>query len=248
MIVNLFVFIIGTMVGSFLNVCIYRLPKEKSIVFPSSHCPKCNAPIRPINNVPLISYVFLLGKCQSCKKNISPRYPIVELLTGLAFLAVRLKAPAPIDFFFLALFVSLLIIGFFSDLEEMIIPDEIIVVGLAAGLVFNYLKGDAANAMLAAATGYAVFYVIGKVSTFIAKKDALGFGDVKLAAMLGAFLGPAGFWNTFFIAYLSGAVISIPLLLSGAKKREDYIPFGPFLITGAVITLFWGPQLIVAIF
>ncbi|MFH1259851.1 MAG: prepilin peptidase, partial [Elusimicrobiota bacterium] len=133
MLVNIFIFFIGTVFGSFLNVCIRRLPKEESIVFPASHCPKCMAPIRPTDNVPIISFLLLKGRCRGCRENIALQYPLVEFITGIAFFAAYyVNGLAPV-FYFWALFLSLFIIGFFTDYNEEIIPDEIIFVGLIAG-------------------------------------------------------------------------------------------------------------------
>jgi len=142
----------------------------------------------------------------------------------------------------------LLIIGFFTDLEEQIIPDEIVVIGILAGFIFNITKGQTINSLLGAASGFAIFFLIAEIAKFIVKKDAIGFGDLKLAAMLGAFLGTSGFWNTFLLAYLLGAVISIGLIIFKFKKMGDYIPFGPFLIIGAALTLYFGPFLILQYF
>lgn len=248
MVVNLFVFFVGTIFGSFLNVCIHRLPKELSIVFPPSHCPKCGKPIHPTDNIPLISYLLLRGKCRNCKEKISVRYPLVEFITGLAFLAGYLKDPSLFSFPFVLVFLSLLIIAFFSDLEEQIIPDEVVIIGLVSGLVFNAARGMLFQSLIGAATGFAVFFLIAKIAGFFAKKEALGFGDLKLAAMLGAFLGVVGFWETFVLAYLLGAAISVFLLAVKIKKMGDYIPFGPFLILGAAISFFWGPIFCLAVF
>ncbi len=248
MLVNLFIFLTGSIIGSFLNVCIARLPKEESVVFPSSHCPKCNKNIRPIDNIPIISYLFLLGKCRFCQKTISFRYPLVELLSGVGFIFLYISTSSLPEFIFWSLIYFLFIIAFFTDLEEQIIPDEVIIIGLISGLIFMYFRGAIVDSILGAAYGVTMFFLIAKIAKFIAKKDALGFGDVKLGAMIGAIFGVAGFWNTFMWSYLIGAAISILLLVTKIKKTGDYIPFGPFLILGAIITYFGGPQLLLAIF
>lgn len=248
MLVNLFVFILGAIIGSFLNVCISRLPKEESVVFPSSHCPKCNKNIKPTDNIPILSYLLLLGKCRFCQKTISFRYPLVELLSGIGFIFLYLSTNSLLEFSFWSLIYFLFVIAFFTDLEEQIIPDEVIIIGLISGLIFKYFTGTIIDSLFGAAYGVTIFFLIAKIAKFIAKKDALGFGDVKLGAMIGAILGVAGFWNTFMWSYLLGAAISLILLATKIKKTGDYIPFGPFLILGAIITYFWGPQLLLAIF
>lgn len=246
MLVNLLVFVLGAMLGSFLNVCIYRLPREESVVFPASHCPQCGKNILPFDNIPIISWLLLGGKCRSCKENISIRYPLVELITAVSVFLLYQKLGITSDLFFFSVFVSVLIIGFFTDLAEQIIPDEIVIVGVIAGFSRALLNGSFLDSLFGAAAGFAVFFMIEKLAKIVFKKEGLGFGDVKLAAMLGAFLGTAGFSNTFLLSYFLGAIVSIPLLFFKIKKMGEYIPFGPFLILGAAATFVFGPFLLLA--
>lgn len=246
MLVNLLVFVLGAVLGSFLNVCIYRLPREESVVFPTSHCPQCGKNILPFDNIPIISWLILRGKCRSCGKKIPAHYPLVELLTAVLILPLYQKFGLTSELFFSAVFVSVLIVGFFTDLFEQIIPDEIVIVGLIAGFSRALLNGSFFDSLFGAAAGFAVFFVIEKLAKIIFKKEGLGFGDVKLAAMLGAFLGTAGFWNTFLLSYFLGAIVSLSLLFFKIKKMGEYIPFGPFLILGAAATFVFGPFLLLA--
>ncbi|OGC04675.1 hypothetical protein A2276_01705 [candidate division WOR-1 bacterium RIFOXYA12_FULL_43_27] len=240
MLVNLLVFALGAMLGSFLNVCIYRLPREESVIFPASHCPKCGRNILPLDNIPVLSWLILGGKCRFCKEKISARYPLVELITAVSIFLLYQKFGLTSDLFFFSVFASVLIVGFFTDLAEQIIPDEIVIVGLIAGFSRALLNGSFFDSLFGAASGFAVFFIIEKLAKIIFKKEGLGFGDVKLAAMLGAFLGAAGFWHTFVAAYVLGAIVSVFLLVLKIKKMGDYIPFGPFLIIGALLVLAIG--------
>ncbi len=247
MVVNIFIFILGAVIGSFLNVLIYRLPREESIVYPSSHCPNCKKAIFWYDNIPIVSFILLRGRCRNCGNPISPRYLLVEFMTGILFLLI-----GPIfgfgiwdfGFYFAAFFICLLIVAFFSDLETEIIPDEIMILGIPFGLLFNLLKGNLQAAVLGCALGYSFLFLISLFGRSVFKKDALGYGDVKLAALMGAWLLYDKVLLGVFLGYLIGAVVSIILLSAKIKKFGDYIPFGPYLATGAFLAFFWGPQII----
>ncbi len=249
-VILIFVFLFGISFGSFFNVLIYRLPLDKSIWHPPSHCPKCNKPIKFYDNIPLLSFLILGGKCRSCGTTISLRYPAVELLTGLlaviaiyyfGFTARGLEA---------ALLSLLFVPIFFIDLEHWIIPDSLdlpwIIVGLALGFVPGAFVGWKA-ALLGAVAGGGLFFAIMWLGKILFRKEAMGFGDVKLAAMLGAFLGG---WNLLLIMILAsflGSVVGIALIVfSRGKERTTYVPFGPFLVGASLITIYFGNSIISA--
>lgn len=247
MLVNIFVFILGLTVGSFLNVCIYRLPREKSVILPRSFCPACATPIRFYDNLPVISYFLLGGKCRSCKKPISPRYPLVELLTGFLFLSIPVVLGLRISdfgFYASAVFICFLVISFFSDLETQLLPDSPAVLVIITGLLYNYLEGTLASSLWGLFWGAAILYLISFFGKLYYKKEVLGGGDMKLAAAFGAFFGWQGLLLSLFLGYLIGAVLALLLLATGRKKLDDYIPFAPALVLGAFITLYWGRQII----
>ena len=240
MLVNIFVFLLGCVIGSFLNVCIYRLPRGESIIHPPSHCPKCQNKILWYDNIPILSYLLLRGKCRHCKGEISLRYPLVEALTGFLFLSLNLNS----EFYFNAFFVSLLIIAFFADQEEQIIPDEIIYLGIPAALLYATLRGRIAEAVIGSTLGFLLLFLVQKLGAFLFKKEALGGGDIKLAALLGAQLLWQGLLLSLILGYLIGAGEALLLLALRRKKWGEYIAFGPALVTGALVTLFFGQQII----
>lgn len=230
------------MVGSFINVCIHRLPRDESVVFPSSHCPNCQALILPYDNIPLFSFLFLKGRCRACKTPISWKYPLVELVHGLgALLLVRqfgFSAQAAVY----ALFLAALIAVIFIDLSHQIIPDVITLPGMAIGMVASstVLPPGWANAMTGLLLGGGLFYAVALLSVAILKKEGMGGGDIKLIAMIGAFLGWQATLLTIFLAALWGSAIGLFLILVQGRSRAEPIPFGPFLAAGAMISLFWG--------
>lgn len=247
MLVNIFVFVLGSIIGSFLNVCIYRLPRNQSIVFPASHCPNCQKPIAPWDNIPIVSYLLLKGKCRACKQPISLRYPAVELLNGILYLMIPSLLGFRIfdfGFYFIAYFVSALIVMAFSDLETGLIPDQPIFLGIILGLLYGALGGRWADPLLGTALGFSALFAVQKIGGFIYKKDVLGDGDLKLAAFLGSYLYPSYLLLSLFLGYFIGALVALLLLAFKIKKLEDYIPFGPYLALGGILTLFFGPQII----
>ncbi len=241
-------FVFGTIVGSFLNVCIYRIPKGLSIVLPPSHCPSCSAPIKPYDNIPIVSFLLLRGKCRSCKAKISPRYPIVEALNGLMYVLVIWRfGPGWSTPVFFA-FCSALIVITFVDLDIQIIPDVItlpgIVIGLMAGSLIlpdpferSSLLGFK-HAVIGLASGGIVFYVIAVLS-----RGGMGGGDIKMMAMIGAFAGWKSVLLTTFAGSLLGSFVGICLMIFKGKGRKTKIPFGPFLALGALISLFYGQEI-----
>ncbi len=252
-------FIFGSIVGSFLNVCIYRLPREESIVFPGSHCPHCQKAISWFDNIPFLSYILLKGRCRYCRQPISFRYFIVELLTALLFFTLFLKFGFTWGLLIYLVFISALIIATFTDFDHLIIPDVISYPALLLGLILSTAypsmqrtlsqwsqistgPGEGFLASLTGAVSGGLFlYLIGAIGKKIFKKEAMGGGDVKLLAMIGAFLGWQLVTLTIFISALSGSIVG---LIIKFKKGESYIPYGPYLALGAVISLLWGRELI----
>jgi leader peptidase (prepilin peptidase)/N-methyltransferase len=235
------VFLFGLIIGSFINVCIWRLPREESVVFPASHCPACNKPIRPYDNIPVFSYLLLRGRCRACKAAISWRYPLVELLHGVLAVYVVHRFGLAADTALWALFLTALMAIVFIDIDHQIIPDVITLPGMVIGLVASSTILDTgwANAIVGLLLGGGLFYAIAILSERILKREGMGGGDIKLIAMIGAFLGWRPMLLTLFLAALAGSLIGLILIWRG-RDRSEPIPFGPFLSFGAMVALFWG--------
>ena len=250
LILYVFFFILGTIVGSFLNVIIYRLPREQSIIKPASHCPKCKTPIKPYDNIPILSYIILGGKCRHCGEKISFRYPLVEFLTGSLFLAVIVNFGLTFYSICTLIFVSSLVAVTFIDLDFKIIPNEITIPGtlifFLIPLMIKLLKIKIAwkvslkDSLIGILVGGGVLALIAILYEKLRKKEGMGFGDVKLLAYIGAFLGWEKVILTLFIGSFTGLIIMLPFMLLGKAKMQTAIPFGPFLVIGAFISLFWG--------
>jgi leader peptidase (prepilin peptidase)/N-methyltransferase len=240
------VFVLGLIVGSFSNVCIYRIPRNESIVFPGSHCPNCRTNILPLDNIPLLSYILLKGRCRNCGSKISIQYPVVEFLTGLVYLIIYLTYGLSIQSLVYIILVSALIIIAFIDLQEQIIPDVISLPGIVIGLILSFIVPYISfiNSALGALAGGGMILIIAWVGSIIFKKEAMGGGDVKLTAMIGAFLGWRYTIISLFLGFFLGALTGIVLIMTRIKKREDAIPFGPFIVLGSIITLLWGEKII----
>ena len=240
------IFILGLIVGSFSNVCIYRIPRNESIIFPASHCPKCRRNISPKDNIPLLSYILLKGRCRNCKSKISIQYPIVELLTGLIYLIIYLTYGLSVQFLIYIILSSALIIIAFIDLNEQIVPDVISLPGIVIGFIISFFVPYISfiNSVLGIFAGGGIILIIGLAGSIIFKKEAMGGGDVKLAAMIGAFLGWRYIIISLFLGFFLGALAGIILILSKIKSREDVVPFGPFIVLGSLITLLWGEKII----
>ncbi len=235
---------VGLVVGSFVNVLVVRLPKDESIVSPGSHCPACGTPIRWYDNIPVLSYLLLRGRCRSCGVTISIRYPVIELLTALLFLAMRLRfgwseVLLVRDWPFAAGIIAIT----FIDLEHRIIPDELSLGGLLLGLVTSVavplgLMQSAAGAAL----GFGIFYGFSWLYYRISGRSGLGGGDVKLLAMIGAFVGPSGVIGTVLISSVLGSVIGILVGVFSGRKQilRTAIPYGPFLVIGGLFYYLLG--------
>lgn len=235
--------VFGLMVGSFLNVCIVRLPANLSVVRPRSRCPRCEKPIAWFDNVPVLSWLVLRGKCRGCALPISPMYPAVELLTGATWALMAWAYPLELEGLRGALFFTILLGIALTDAREYIIPDEFTWGGLAVGLLFSLVGGlpTLLPALLGAVTGFALLWLIGFAGQLILKEEAMGGGDVKMMAMVGAFVGWQGVLLTIFLGALLGTIIFLPLSLLGRKKL---VPFGVFLSVGAAATWIAGSTII----
>ena len=248
-------FITGAIVGSFLNVCIYRMPKSQSIVSPGSHCVHCGKFIKWYENIPLLSYVLLRARCSSCKKPISARYFIVELFTAILFAVFYYRFGLSLNLLFFLILGCGLIIATFIDFEYQLIPDSVSLGGLVLGLalsffhpmLFDTLSRKAAffNSLYGALAGGISIYAVGVLGTALFKKEAMGFGDVKFLAMIGSFLGWQNILLVFFIAPFFGAFVGIILKF---KYKVETIPYGPYLSLAAIVVILWGEKIIAKLF
>jgi leader peptidase (prepilin peptidase)/N-methyltransferase len=256
-------FLLGLAIGSFLNVCILRIPADKSIVLPASSCPKCGKAIAPYDNIPVLSWLILRGKCRNCKTKISAMYPAVELLTGLLFLACYFAFGLTVDALKWAIFAALLVVLTITDLRERILPDKVNFFGLGAGLLFSLftkpLDGTAmwianrwfdfpppqpvlslVDAILGAVVGTGLLWVVAEGYLRLRGREGMGFGDVKMMAAVGAFLGLKRTLLTVLVGSLLGSVIGVILIAVSKKDRNYELPFGTFLGAGALLVLFFG--------
>jgi leader peptidase (prepilin peptidase) / N-methyltransferase len=249
------VFIVGAIVGSFLNVCISRIPNGESVIHPPSHCPKCRAPIPFFHNIPLVSYLLLRGRCCSCGERISFRYFAVELL--MAALAVFLLDQFGLGFAFVVgfVFVAALIVISFIDLDVRIVPDVISLPGIVIGLLFSvvghYLISDPSGvvptplgALIGVLVGGGFLLAVAWIYEKFTGVEGMGGGDIKLLAMIGAFLGWPSIPLTLFFSSLGGSVIGLTIMLVKGVDRRYALPFAPFLCLGALVYLFFGREII----
>lgn len=250
MVLYIIVFALGAVIGSFLNVCIYRMPRDMSVIVPSSRCPSCNNPIRPWDNIPFVSYVLLRGICRHCGEKISFRYFLVEAMSAFLYVAVLWRFGPGWDAVLYAVLCSALIVITFIDLDFQIIPDRITLVGIPVGLVAGslilpdpFMRFSALgfkSSLIGFLVGGGLFYLIAVVS-----KGGMGGGDIKMMAMVGGLMGWKSVLLIMFLGSLSGSVIGIFLMLYKGKGRKSKIPFGPFLALGTVITLFFGQEILI---
>lgn len=264
---GVYTFFFGACIGSFLNVCIWRLPRNESVVRPRSHCPNCGALIKWYQNIPIVSWCCLRGRCANCHKPIVFRYTLVELLGGVLFLAAYLKWAAPgtlgmdparsfAEVPVLWLVIGGLILGAFIDLEHFYLPDRVTIGGMILGvplsLLVPSLQGQAVwwqagiSSVAGAAFGFFFLWGVGALFTKILKKEALGFGDVKLIGAVGAFFGPIAVLFTIIVSSFVGAVVGIGMILRGRAKLGGFtaVPYGPFLAMAALAWVFYGPAVV----
>ncbi len=235
-------FVLGAAIGSFLNVCIYRLPQKLSIISPPSFCPQCDRKIKPLENIPIISYIFLRGKCRGCSSKISIRYPIIEFISGTLTLFVIIDSGYTLTSAAALIFIYIGITVFFIDIDHGIIPDPIVILGVAAVLIIqltgrhlgwvDFISGAAAGA------GFLIFTAL--VGKFMFKKESMGGGDIKFSFMMGLFLGPQNTVVGLFASFIFAAFIGITLKIIHGDKPAGEIPFGPYLVMGSLTALFYG--------
>jgi leader peptidase (prepilin peptidase)/N-methyltransferase len=241
----LFAGVLGAMLGSFLNVCILRWGAEpkQSVVRPRSRCPRCGKSLAWYENIPVFSWLFLRGRCSSCGEPISIQYPLIELATAVIWAYLAWREGPTIEAVRGAVFGTILLGIAMTDARDYIIPDEFTWGGLVIGLLLSLAGGrlGIGDAFLGAVVGFALLWIVGTVGTWVFKEDAMGGGDVKMMAMVGAFLGWPGVLLTVFLGAALGSLVFVPLLLAGKKKL---VPFGVFLSMGAAISYLFGPGLL----
>ncbi len=265
--IGVFVFCFGLVIGSFLNVCIVRIPEGKSIVLPPSACPKCGAAIRPHDNIPVLSYLLLGGKCRSCKTKISPMYPVVELLTAILFFACYQAYGVTIEAAKWAIFSALMVVLVFTDLRERILPDVVNFTGFGLGLLISLftVPADGAapwiasrvlhisfpgpvlslmDALLGAALGGSLLWLVSEVYYRLRHREGMGLGDVKMMLFAGAFLGVRRTFLTIMIGSVLGSVLGATFMLVRRKGSDYELPFGTFLGMAAVIVMFFGTPVV----
>ncbi|HCS75559.1 MAG TPA: prepilin peptidase [Clostridiales bacterium] len=243
---SMVIFTAGMMLGSFFNVCIYRIPRAESIVFPPSHCTSCGTRLKWLDLFPLFSWLFLRGRCRSCKSKISIQYPLVELITGLLYMLLYLKFGFSDSFLTYLILASILIITTAIDIEHQIIPDELVFIGIIAGvvLVLTGLSVHWKDALIGLLVGGGTFLAVALLSEWILKKEGMGGGDIKLMGMIGLFLGWKLTVLSILLSIYAGGLIGGLLLILKIKKRGDAIPYGPFIAVGTIISIFFGNELI----
>jgi leader peptidase (prepilin peptidase)/N-methyltransferase len=265
--IAIIVFLFGLIIGSFLNVCILRIPAEKSIVLPASACPKCAAPIRPYDNIPVLSWLLLRGKCRACKTPISPMYAVVELLTGLLFLACFYAFGLTPEALKWAAFAAIIIVLVFTDLRERILPDMVNYTGFGIGLAFSFvtkpIDGTAlwianhlfdfpppapvlsfVDAIFGAALGSGLLWIVSEGYFRLRGREGMGLGDVKMMLMAGAFLGAKRVLLTIFAGAVLGSVLGLLFILVRRKGSDYELPFGTFLGGAALLVVFYGTPLV----
>jgi len=265
--IGVFAALFGLVIGSFLNVCIVRIPEGKSIVMPASACPKCGAAIKPWDNIPVVSWLLLGGKCRGCKQPISWMYPAVELLTGGLFLGCYLAFGLTTEALKWAIFSALLVVLVFTDMRERILPNVINYSGFAAGLLLSLVTKPSdgvalwianrvfdfpppapvislADALLGAAFGSGLLWLVAELYFRLRKREGMGLGDVKMMLMAGAFLGLKRTLLTILAGSVLGTVLGLAFMLAKRKQSDYELPFGTFLGMAAVLVMFFGTPLL----
>ncbi|QXE21268.1 A24 family peptidase [Clostridium sp. 001] len=240
---SIIVFVFGTIIGSFLNVCIYRIPMEESIVYPPSHCTNCGSRIKWYDLIPIVSYVILKGQCRNCGEKISARYPIIEFTTGLLYTMLYVKFGISIDIVKYIVFISILIVVGMIDLNTTDIYFKTTVVGLISTFIFlviYYYNGlPIKTYVYGGIVGGGLLALI-----ILITKGGMGWGDAEICTVCGLFLGLKLTFLMLFLSFIIGATAGVILILSGKKSRKDYIPFGPFIVLASIITVFCGQNIV----
>lgn len=237
-----FSFLFGLAIGSFLNVLIFRVPRRLSIVKPNSFCPRCKRPIKWYENIPILSFVLLRGKCAGCQKSISVHYPLIELVTGCLFLYSFIKYCVGFEFFFYIFFFCTIIIIAGIDFEHQIIPDIFSMPGILIGFIFQILKGNFIPGLIGIIFGGGLILLIRVIGGWAYKKEVMGMGDVYLTAMIGAFVGFPFIIVSIFVAALIGSILGVVFVITTHQNRESPIPFGPFLGLGGIAVIIFEAQ------
>ncbi len=245
MVILLFVTGFGLAIGSFLNVVIYRLPRRESLAFPASHCPACQTPIRPKDNIPLFGYLFLLGRCRTCRAEIALRYPAVELLTGFLFAAMYMIDGMSIYFISNIILSCILITVFCIDLEHMIIPDRITFPGALIGMVLAATFGwsGIVRALGGAVAGVMILVGMSLLGWLLYRRESVGFGDFKLVAVTGLYLGTLGNVIAIMLAILAGGIWGVLRIASGKHVAGEEVPFGTFIAVGCLLTILFRTEM-----
>jgi len=241
------VFMFGMCIGSFLNVCIYRLPSSMSIINPSrSFCPQCNSAIQFYDNIPVFSYLWLKGRCRNCKASISLRYPLVELMTGILSIAILFMFGLTLEGVVYFVFISSLLVITFIDIDHKIIPDIITFPGIPIGLAASFVLPDMTfkSSLLGLLAGGGSLLLVAWTYSLITHKEGMGGGDIKLLGMIGTFIGWKGVIFTIFASSLAGTLVGIFVMLLKGKNLKFAIPFGPFLSIGAMSYVFFGEKVL----
>ncbi len=250
------IFLFGLIIGSFVNVLIYRIPIGKSIVAPSSACTSCGSRLTALDLVPVLSYIFLKGRCRHCRATISLRYPAIELLNAVIYILLFARYGFTIPFFAFAFLMTVLIAIFFIDIDHKIIPDELVIAGIVGGtalMVYSFFRplpeiyGDTKwwTPVIGFFSGSGFLFLVALLGLLVYKtEDAMGMGDVKLMAPIGLFLGWKLCLTALFISVILAGITSVVLMLLRIKKKKDTIPFGPFIVTGTFVTILWGWEIL----
>jgi leader peptidase (prepilin peptidase)/N-methyltransferase len=238
--------VFGLMIGSFLNVCIARVPRGESVVSPGSHCPNCNTPIQWYDNIPVLSYLALGAKCRACRAPISVRYPFVEITTAVAFVLQAIAFPdEPILLVSRLVFTAMLIVLFGTDYDTQRLPNVITLPGIVVGLVFSlFTRPGIVASLIGAAVGAGILLAVRWIWRKLRGVDAMGLGDVKMLAMIGAFLGWRQIWVVLFVASLTGATVGVLLTMRQGRSMQTRLPFGTFLAIAAYIASIVGERLL----
>ena len=241
-------FLLGAVMGSFFNVIIYRLPKSISIIKPPSHCPGCGEKIQWTDNIPILSYLILNGKCRNCDFTIPINYLVVETITAFLFLFSFIHLRISFELLTFLVFISLLIPISFIDLKTTLIPDSIAIPGIILGLTLSIFRGLALISFIGAVAGAVLILTIILVGKRVYKKEVMGYGDIRLAALIGAFAGWAGVLLTIMIGSFLGAVYGLIQIRRGKLTMKSQIPFGPYLAIGGIISFLYGKWIIIRLF
>lgn len=234
-------FAFGTAIGSFLNVCIHRLPRRESVVWPASHCPACHRSIAAYDNIPILSYLWLKGRCRACRARISPRYPIIELANGTGYTLILWHFGPGAPALVYALLYSALLVITCIDLTHQIIPNVITLPGIALGLLAaaTILPVGLLDSILGTVLGYGIPWGLANAYLFLRGRPGMGLGDAKLLAMIGAILGWKPVLLTVMVGATVGSVVGLVMIALKRVRRDQYLPFGPFLALGAIVSLFF---------